>query len=53
MSSSFSIEFGKNNKVVRALYKIGFSTLAYYLGRNKVLKEKYDVIRKYVLSDIG
>lgn len=53
MSNSVSVEFGKNKKVVRALYKIGLSTLAYYLGPNEVLKDKYDVIRKYVLSGIG
>lgn len=45
---SFGITIGNNPKFIRGIFKIAFSSLAYYIGYEEALLEKYDLIRKFV-----
>ena len=53
VSHSFSTEFGTNKKVIRAIYKIGLSSLVYFKGEDEAYKKKYDNIREFVLNGKG
>jgi len=46
---SFSIPVGQHKKFNRALHKIAFSSMAFFLGADEALDSKYDHIRNYVL----
>lgn len=46
---SFSVPLGRHKKFNRAMYKIAFSSLAFFCGVDEALDSKYDHIRDYVL----
>lgn len=50
---SFGTEFGKNPKFARGLVKIAFSSLAYYLGAEKLADEAFNPIRQFVTKGSG
>jgi hypothetical protein len=50
---SFDVTFGANQKFVRGIYKVAFSSFAYFLGREIALREEYDPIREYVMHGKG
>jgi len=45
---SFEVAFGQHRKFARGLYKIALSSIAYLLGPERALQEKYDWVRGYV-----
>lgn len=49
----FKTSIGENPKFVRGIYKIAFASLAYFIGANKTLDDKYDPIREFVLKGKG
>ncbi len=50
---SFSVPFGDNPKFVRGLTKIGFSTLAYFLGAPLARDPRFKHIREFVRFGSG
>lgn len=50
---SFSITFGNNQKFVRGLTKIAFSTAAYFLGAERIRGETFEPVRQFVLNGVG
>lgn len=50
---SFKQEFGNDPKLRRALYKVGFGTLAYHMGAAEALRDCYDPVRAFVRKGIG
>ena len=45
---SFEVAFGQHKKFARGLYKIALSSIAFLLGPERALQQKYDWIRTYV-----
>lgn len=45
----FSFQIGKHKKFNRALYKVAFTSIAYFLGTSSIEGKEYDHIREYVL----
>ena len=50
---SFDVKFAISKKFRRGIYKIGLNTLAYFLGRNKVLHDDFNPIREFVVRGKG
>lgn len=50
---SFSTVIGKNPKFGRGITKIGFSSLAYFLGSETALEEMFNPVRAFVRSGTG
>ncbi|MCX6647286.1 MAG: hypothetical protein NTY09_13150 [bacterium] len=47
-TGNFATELGKDPKFIRGIYKIGLSTLAFYLGGQKALSNEFDQVRSFV-----
>jgi len=52
ISLEFEI-FTNRPKFVRGIYKIGFSSLAYFLGTEVAIRDEFDSIREFVLHGKG
>jgi hypothetical protein len=50
---SFKQEFGREPKLRRAIYKVAFGTLTYYLGASEALRHVYDPVRAFVRKGQG
>lgn len=50
---SFKQEFGRDPKLRRAIYKVGFGTLALRLGVAEALRDVYDPVRAFVRKGAG
>lgn len=50
---SFSTTLGEDPKFARGIVKIGFSSLAYFIGSKEVLRPKYNKIRDFVVKNEG
>lgn len=50
---SFGTEFGKNPKFARGIVKIAFSSLAWFLGAEKLADEAFNPVRRFVTKGTG
>jgi hypothetical protein len=49
----FSTKIGESPKFVRGIYKIAFSSLAYFIGADEAVNQKYSQIRDFVRKGEG
>lgn len=50
---TFKLEFGREPKFRRAIYKVAFGTLAFHLGAAEALRDVYDPLRAFVRKGQG
>jgi len=52
-TTSFSVSVGQDPKFVRGITKIALSSLAYFLGPEAALAERFNAVRSFVRDGIG